>query len=235
VTTSRRDRLRAATVAEIITTARRLLVANGPTAVTLRAISREMGMTAPALYRYFPSLEDLMEHLRAQLSDECTAYIAAEMDKAGPVDTPGRLYQGARAFRTWSKAHPIEFAEIFAAHEHGAGHGHPEDGPSHEAGMRFASVFLNEFLALWQRQGFPIEENLPEPLRAQLQPFLDQFHVPLPPGALQVFLSAWIRLYGAVALEIYGHLHFGIVDVTPLFEAELADIAGRLGVAYQEP
>ncbi|GIJ45838.1 TetR family transcriptional regulator [Virgisporangium aliadipatigenens] len=232
---SRRERLRAATVAEILTTAHRLLVTDGPTAVTLRAISREMGMTAPALYRYYPSLEDLMEHLRAQLSDECTAYIAAEMDKAGPVDSPGRLYQGARAFRTWSKAHPIEFAEIFAAHEHGAGDGHPEDGPSHEAGMRFAAVFLNEFIALWQRQRFPIAEHVSEELRVQLQPFLDQFGVPLPVGALQVFLSAWIRLYGAVALEIFGHLHFGIADVTPVFEAELADVAARLGVEYQAP
>ena len=41
--TSRRDRLRAATLSEIIETARRLLVAEGQHGVTLRAISREMG------------------------------------------------------------------------------------------------------------------------------------------------------------------------------------------------
>ncbi|HXB48826.1 MAG TPA: helix-turn-helix domain-containing protein, partial [Streptosporangiaceae bacterium] len=50
---SRRDRVRAATTQEIIQTARRLLVQQGPDAVSLRAIAREMGMTAPALYRYF--------------------------------------------------------------------------------------------------------------------------------------------------------------------------------------
>jgi len=49
---SRRDRLRAATKAEIVESARRLLVADGLAGVTLRAIGRDMGMTAPALYRY---------------------------------------------------------------------------------------------------------------------------------------------------------------------------------------
>ncbi len=48
---SRRDRLRAATTEEIIQTARRLLVASGPDAMSLRDIAREMGMTAPGLYR----------------------------------------------------------------------------------------------------------------------------------------------------------------------------------------
>ncbi|MGH2887001.1 MAG: TetR/AcrR family transcriptional regulator, partial [Solirubrobacteraceae bacterium] len=46
VSPSRRDRLRAATIEEIIQTARRILVKDGPEAVSLRAIAREMGMTA---------------------------------------------------------------------------------------------------------------------------------------------------------------------------------------------
>ncbi|HUD76992.1 MAG TPA: helix-turn-helix domain-containing protein, partial [Streptosporangiaceae bacterium] len=60
---SRRDRLRAATIEEIIATARRLLVQSGPEAVSLRAIAREMGMTAPALYRYFDSHQELLRHV----------------------------------------------------------------------------------------------------------------------------------------------------------------------------
>ena len=56
---SRRERVRAATVDEIKAVALRLLVEEGPEAMTLRAIAREMGMTAPGLYRYFPSHEDL--------------------------------------------------------------------------------------------------------------------------------------------------------------------------------
>ena len=57
---TRRARVRTATTAEIKTTARRLLVEEGPDALTLRAIARSMGMTAPALYRYFSSHEELV-------------------------------------------------------------------------------------------------------------------------------------------------------------------------------
>ena len=67
---SRRDRVRAATTGEIKQTARRILVARGPDAVSLRAIAREMGMTAPALYRYFASHEDLLRHVVADIFTE---------------------------------------------------------------------------------------------------------------------------------------------------------------------
>ena len=95
---SRRDRVRAATVEEIKTTARRLLVADGPEAVSLRAIGRAMGMTAPALYRYFGNREELIKHVIAdifsELADDLQALeVAAEAGKwmgrgmALPVDT----------------------------------------------------------------------------------------------------------------------------------------------------
>ena len=60
---TRRDRMRAATMEEITTTARRLMVEQGPDAASLRAIAREMGMTAPGLYRYYSSREELLRHV----------------------------------------------------------------------------------------------------------------------------------------------------------------------------
>ena len=65
---TRRDRVRAATIEEIKQTARRLLVTRGPDAVSLRAIAREMGMTAPGLYRYFDSREVLIRAVVADVS-----------------------------------------------------------------------------------------------------------------------------------------------------------------------
>ena len=40
------------TSAEILQAARQALVTEGPEGITVRAIARELGMTAPALYRY---------------------------------------------------------------------------------------------------------------------------------------------------------------------------------------
>src|SRR5882672_12208641 len=70
MTQTRRERLRTATVAEIKSLARRLLMAGGPHAFSLRAIARDMGMTAPAIYRYFPSLDALVAELAEDLYDE---------------------------------------------------------------------------------------------------------------------------------------------------------------------
>jgi len=79
---SRRDRVRAATSQEIVQTARRLLVEQGIAAVSLRAIAREMGMTAPALYRYYESHEELLRHLVAEIFTELADYLHAEIRAA---------------------------------------------------------------------------------------------------------------------------------------------------------
>ena len=95
---SRRDRLRAATIEEIIQTARQLLVNDGPEAVSLRAIAREMGMTAPGLYRYFGSYEELVRHLCAGIFTELGADIHRAIEAAEPPDwQAGNLPEPVRA------------------------------------------------------------------------------------------------------------------------------------------
>ncbi|HUV48875.1 MAG TPA: helix-turn-helix domain-containing protein, partial [Actinomycetes bacterium] len=67
---TRRERLREQTRAEIKHAARAQLVTHGPRGIQLRAIARDVGLTAPALYRYFPSLEELTEAVTVDLFDE---------------------------------------------------------------------------------------------------------------------------------------------------------------------
>jgi len=86
-----RDRVRAATVEEIKDTARGLLVADGPEAVSLRAIGREMGMTAPALYRYFGSRDELLTRLIVDAYDSLGAAAEASETAVDRADLPGRL------------------------------------------------------------------------------------------------------------------------------------------------
>src|SRR3712207_7129666 len=102
---SRRDRARADTVREIKQTARQVLVEQGVDGLALRAVARAMGMTAPALYRYFDSREDLVEHVVADLYDELSDHLEAVRDVAEPA-TPGvQLMEAARAFRAWATTH----------------------------------------------------------------------------------------------------------------------------------
>ena len=289
-TLSRRDRVRAATVTEIKDTARRILVAEGPDGLSLRAIAREMGMTAPALYRYFPSREDLIGALIADLYDELTAAIStaagAAGDAAGRIagaatrgaagnpargtagDAAGRIAGAAtrgaagnpargtargvgggaaagetaggdpragitaasRAFRAWALAHPREFGLLFGSPIPGID-AHSDDSPAGLASERFGQVFGDLVARIYLASPFPVpaEDEMDPELRRQLRDWCSALPVELPVGAGQVFLSCWIRLYGMVALEVFGHVQFALPDAEPLFEAELRDLAVKLG------
>jgi hypothetical protein len=56
--------------------------------------------------------------------------------------------------------------------------------------------------------------------------------VDLPAGAVLIFLRCWVRLYGVVSLEVFGHLHFALEDAAPLFEYTLAELATLVGLDY---
>src|SRR5215212_11269202 len=112
---SRRDRVRADTVREIKQTARRVLVEQGVDGLALRAVAREMGMTAPALYRYFDSREHLVEHVVADLYDELTGVLEAARDDARPATAPIQLLACSRAFRRWATTHHAEFGLLFGS------------------------------------------------------------------------------------------------------------------------
>jgi len=229
-TLSRRDRVRAATVTEIKDTARRILVAAGPDGLSLRAIAREMGMTAPALYRYFPSREDLIGALIADLYDELTGTLAAARDAADPADPRIQLTAASRAFRTWALAHRREFELLFGSPIPGIG-AQSDDSPANRASERFGEVFGALVARIYQDDPFPVpaEDEMDPVLRQQLRAWCAGFPVELPLGAAQVFLSCWIRLYGMVAMEVFGHLEFALPDAEPMFEAELRDLGVKLG------
>jgi AcrR family transcriptional regulator len=229
-TLSRRERLRAETVTDIKLAARRLLVAGGPAAISLRAIARELGMTAPALYRYFAGLDDLIlttvtdlfEELRATTADAATAHADAE-----PLVRVGHM---ARAFRQWSLERPAEFALMFGSPIPGVTPLAERGSPLLDAGARFGETFFTVLGEHYARHPFGEEEpDLPDPaLRELFKPYLDSFGDRFPLPVIYLFVAAWTRLYGIVAMEVFGHLRWATTDVGPLFEVELARIFQRL-------
>jgi AcrR family transcriptional regulator len=234
---SRRDRVRADTVREIKETARRVLVGQGVDGLALRAVAREMGMTAPALYRYFSSREDLVENVVADLYDELVTVLEAARDAARPATAPIQLLACSREFRRWATTHHAEFGLLFGSAGDGVvpAHGVPghEDSPAELAAARFGAVFAVLVAEIYMERHFPIpaDDEIEPPLQEQLQAWCAKFPVQLPLGVMQVFLSCWIRLYGLVCMEIFGHLKFALNDAEPMFEAELHSLAHVLGVA----
>lgn len=234
--TTRREMQRMATELEIKSVARQQLAQDGVQDVTLRGIARDMGMTAPALYRYFPSLDDLVGSMCEDFFEEITEAISVAITAEG--DDGGRAMHAAiRTFRTWAVGHRNEFALMFrkdvAAHSGQA------------STTRFAAVFFDLYVRLWAAQPFTVPE-LTETSAATcgaVGRFADGFfeheaadgapEASTPPaGALFVFARTWVRLYGVIGMEVFGQLTFMFDDVTPYFESELEDAAGALGIPY---
>jgi AcrR family transcriptional regulator len=224
---TRRERQRTATLNEIKQTARRLLTEHGPNAISLRAIARELGMSAAALYRYFPSLEALVADVCTDVYDE----LRDAVDAAGATaeGAGGKLIAMAYGFRQWSIAHPQEFALLFGAPVPGVAELEDEcESPDHP-GARLGAVFLGPFAQLWTELERPAGAG-DDALREQLAPAYVAHGDALPPAAMLTFLGGWTRLYGLVALEVFGHLRWAVTDVEPLFEAELAAFIRELAV-----
>jgi AcrR family transcriptional regulator len=231
--TTRRERVRAATMREITQTARKILVDEGPQAVTLRAVAREMGMTAPALYRYFDSHQELVRHLVGDVFNDLTEDVHAAIRAAPPGDSTVKFVAAAKALRCWALAHKEEYGLLFGVPAPGL---EVEKGDvAEESGRRFAREFLCMFLELWRQKPFdvPADEEIDPELYESLAQYREMLGAPeLPVGGMVRFLNCWIRLQGFVSLEVFGHLGFCIDDGEPMFELMLAEVAPTLGLHY---
>ncbi|GAB2842805.1 TetR/AcrR family transcriptional regulator [Actinoallomurus bryophytorum] len=226
--TTWRERRRVEAVAEIKEVARRLLVSGGPPAVSLRAISREMGMTTSALYRYYASLDALVAALRGELFEELGRVTYAARDAVPEDDPVSRVLAMARAFRRWGLEHRQEFGLMLGPPVPGAGPDQEPGAPDDPVAC-IGAAFLGEFAELRRRGMLVIPAE--DPIEGHLAPSLDLYvagRADLEAPVVFAFLSAWTRLYGIIAMEIFGHMAWAVTDADAFFEAELAQFARRL-------
>ncbi|WP_207782072.1 TetR/AcrR family transcriptional regulator [Phytoactinopolyspora limicola] len=233
--TSRRDRVRQATLAEIHATARRLLVTRGPGAVTINAVAREMGMSGPSLYHYYASHDELVGAVAAGFFRELTETMERARDEQAEAALSDRLLATCRALRSWVTTHPAEFSWVFASTI-----SEPNRTPGSarlEAAQRFEHILLELIVELWQRRPFPVPDldDLPRSLRDQLAAYSASIDERLPVEAAHVFLSCWIKLYGLLCMEVLHQLDFAFTDLEPVFEQCLREMSAALGLEYAAP
>ena len=229
-----RQRRREATRDEILEAARRLLVQSGLEQVTLRGIAAELGMTAPALYRYFDSREALLESLIDTLYDELADILLAVRDADAQGTLKDQFVATSREFRRWALTHRPEFGLLFGAPLPGVPT--KDVGTAPDRGMRFGHVWLELFAKLSRQhpEVVPDGRRVDPQLRRQLRDYHQLIGRAVSIGTLELFLSCWMRLYGAVATEAFGHLNFALSDgdAEALFEGLLGELADRLGLAH---
>ncbi|MEU8437020.1 TetR/AcrR family transcriptional regulator [Streptomyces sp. NPDC029216] len=224
----RRHRVREEALADAMRIARWLLVEEGPGAVTVRAVAREMGLTAPGLYRYYAGHRELVQALVSHLYEELAAALAAARERL-PDGGPGpRLREVCRELRRWALAHPQEFALLFAKPVADA-----DTAPgsaAHDPSWRFGAVLLGLMVELWRSGTVRVPAGLDPAWTVQLEEVREHLSgEPVPLEVIYVFVSCWARLYGTVAVEVFGHLDFALTDPEPLFEHTVGEVLTLLG------
>lgn len=227
---SRRERLRAEAFREIKAIALRLMTEGGPAAISLRAIAREMGMTAGALYGYYATRDDLVNALIAEVYSSLADAEEAARDTVPEGDPAGRVHAVGEAFREWAIAHPEEFQLIYG--DAVPGYQAPEGGAAADAELRACAVLTDLVAAAWPKaqdllsdgdyEWSDFEPGFAEVIKASFPE--------LPPAAAALAMRVWGRLHGLVALEVYGHLRPQIRNPARLYRAELLDLTTTLGL-----
>ena len=231
---TRRERTRAATIQEIKQTALQLMRTQGTTDLRFSDIAREMGMTAPALYRYFADRDELLTAMIVDAYNDLGEAVAKARDQV-PVDDPtGRLYAVGQAYRAWARSEPQRFALILGMPV--PGYSAPEEGPTTEAAQRAMAQLKALFFDAADRQLLqpPLLREVSESLRECVRAEHDLFHPDepmLPAETFQAMLHCWAALHGFTCLEAYGHLDWLPAEGRDaLFDASIRLIAATTGL-----
>ncbi|TMR39446.1 TetR/AcrR family transcriptional regulator [Nonomuraea zeae] len=218
------------TTAEIKAIALKLMAEGGPDAISLRAIAREMGMTAGAIYSYFPTRDDLVTTLIGDLYTALVDEAEAARDAVPAEDAGGRILAWAQTVREWALANPEGFRLIYG--DAVAGYQAPEEGPAKEAEHRACTGLTGLVAAAWpvagQRAGGDYAWS---DFDAGLAGTIQSLFPGLPPAAVALTLRVWGRMHGLVALEIYGHLRGLTHDADELYRDEMSDLIASLGLS----
>jgi len=229
---TRRERQRQATHDEIVSVARRVL--SQPDGLTLRAVAAEMGMTAPALYRYVDGHQHLVLLVAQSVFADVHRALADAYARYPDDDPAAQLLAACTGFRRWALANRAEFGLLFASAST-AHHDKPVEPGSGED--TFAAFFADIYLRVWDRYHFhiPTDDELDPDVLNALVEARDTGLLPcdfpgMPIGLSWLFIQAWARLYGTVTLEVFKHMNIGVIGSGALFRSMLDDNARDMGL-----
>ncbi|MFD8621528.1 MULTISPECIES: TetR/AcrR family transcriptional regulator [unclassified Streptomyces] len=225
-----RERARREVTAAIKDEARKQLAAEGAAKLSLRAVARELGMASSALYRYFPSRDDLLTALIVDAYDAIgeaaeTARATADRVRPRPAPYADRWVAVAGAVREWALAHPHEYALIYGSPV--PGYSAPMDtvGPASRVGMVLIGLIRDAF----QDDGLALPP-LARGLRAEAERLSADIAPDLPPAVAPALVAAWAQLFGLISFELFGQFNRMVEAREELFRQAAGELARSVGL-----
>jgi AcrR family transcriptional regulator len=233
-----RERARAELTREIKEGARRQLAATGADGISLRAIARELGMASSALYRYYPSRDDLLTALIIDAYDAIGEVAEQAIADGKPDESWGRdrWLAACHAIRGWALDHPQEYALIYGSPVPGYQAPEATIGPAARVPLAFADVLAVATAAgeLGDDAGAHAGPNaaadvLTAGLAEQAAVLSAALTSPVAPEVLVRAVIAWTQLFGMISWELFGQFVGSFEPAEALFAHAVDQLATFVG------
>lgn len=180
------------------------IAAYGAPALSLRAIARELKITAPAIYNYFPDRDALVTALIIDAYTSFGDWQLAARDSVRRDDLRGKLKAIGLAYRTWAHTHPQRYQLIFGTPIPGYEAPREKTFPSSARSISALFSVVEEIRAAGKLNGeaFPTVRKDYHVYYEEWKKYVGEVH----PHSLFAAMVIWARVHGIVSLEIQGNL-----------------------------
>jgi AcrR family transcriptional regulator len=227
---TRREKLRQEMMQDIKVAARRQMAENGTAAISLSAIARELEVSQPALYRYYPSRDDLVTALILDAFNDLADALEQTAGQHGEDVYGPRLLAVILAYREWAMEHPVDFQLIYGNPIPGYHAPYPLTAP---ASWRSFTVILGILARAYTagalkpqaeqiRAAAQMSLALPEP-EAEPTPTL-------PKIILYFGMIGWYRIHGMIMLELFHHTQGIVNDTRSFYRREVELLLKSMGL-----
>jgi AcrR family transcriptional regulator len=191
-------------------TARTLLIGrahlaeHGAAGLSLRAVTRDLGLVSSAVYRYVANRDELLTLLVVDAYTELAEVVDAAV--RGSADQPWstRILSAANALRDWALSEPARYALLYGSPV--PGYAAPPERTT-EPGTRVIRTLLTlvaEGAAVGDIVNGAGPVPLCTPLRVDLVALAGELALDIDPDLLARAGMLWSVVFGAVSLEVFG-------------------------------
>jgi AcrR family transcriptional regulator len=191
----------------------------GAAALSLRAVARQLQITAPAIYNYYNRRDDLVTALIVDAYTSLGDWQFAALEDRPERDHAGRLRVLGMAYREWAVTFPQRYQLIFGTP---IPHYHASPEATMPAASRSLSALIGELENARKAGNLRVDQH-PRLEASLAEQFRDwqRLHPASSVYALYLALVIWSRVHGLVSLEISHQYPAFIEDTGEIFRREV--------------
>lgn len=182
-------------------------------------------MASSALYRYFPSRDDLLTALIVDAYNSLGEAVETAHDEVADTPPARRWTVVCEGARTWALGRPHEYALIYGSPV--PGYKAPDTTVPPASRLAFLIFDILRDAHRCSALALP-------PLSAELRPEAERMAADLapdlPPEVVAATVAAWAELFGLIGFELFGQFHRVVEDRERFFRHAVDRLARSVGL-----